>query len=153
MNGATLVIIGDGPERTALETLADDLGVADRIHWAGHRRDVPALLPAFDLYIQPSLHEGMPNTILEAMAAGLPVVATAVGGTPEVVVDGVTGLLVPPRDSNALVEAMAMLLSDQNLRYRMGRAGQERVKGQFSLERMVRQTQALYERLLKIRGV
>jgi glycosyltransferase involved in cell wall biosynthesis len=150
---ASLVIVGDGPEHAALETLAADLGVADRIHWAGHRRDVPILLPAFDLYVQPSLHEGMPNTILEAMASGLPVIATAVGGTPEAVDDGITGLFVPPRTPDALAEAITALLRDPTLRRKMGRAGQERVKGHFSLEQMVRQTQALYERLLKTRGV
>jgi glycosyltransferase involved in cell wall biosynthesis len=153
MDDAALAIVGDGPERAALETLADTLGVAGRIHWTGHRRDVPTLLPAFDLYVQPSLHEGMSNTILEAMAAGLPVVATAVGGTPEVVDDGVTGLLVPPRDPDALAGVIVRLLRDLDLRRKMGRAGQERVRRHFSLEQMVRQTQALYERLLKTRGV
>jgi sugar transferase (PEP-CTERM/EpsH1 system associated) len=153
VDNATLVVIGDGAERTALKALAQDLGVAGRIQWTGHRRDVPTLLPAFDLYVQPSLHEGMPNTILEAMAAGLSVVATAVGGTPEVVDDGITGLLVPPRDPDALAGAITALLRDPSLRHKMGRAGPERVKDHFSLEQMVQQTQALYECLLKTRGV
>jgi sugar transferase (PEP-CTERM/EpsH1 system associated) len=148
VNGATLVVVGDGPERAALEALAGDLGVADRIHWAGHRRDVPHLLPAFDLLAQPSLHEGLPNTVLEAMACGLPVVATAVGGTPEVIVDGLTGLLVPPRDADALAQAMVTLLSNADLRRTMGRAGRERVAQRFTAERMVEQTQRLYGQLL-----
>jgi sugar transferase (PEP-CTERM/EpsH1 system associated) len=148
VNGATLVVVGDGPERAALEALAGDLGVADRIHWAGHRRDVPYLLPAFDLLVQPSLHEGLPNTVLEAMACGLPVVATAVGGTPEVIVDGLTGLLVPPRDADALAQAMVTLLSNADLRRTMGRAGRERVAQRFTAERMVEQTQRLYGQLL-----
>jgi glycosyltransferase involved in cell wall biosynthesis len=143
-----LVIIGDGLERAALEALADDLGVNNRIHWAGHRRDVERLLPAFDLFVQPSLHEGLPNTVLEAMAAGLPVAATSVGGTPEVVVDGATGLLVSPRNPEALAQAITTLLRDSDLRRKMGRAGQERVARHFSVERMVQQTQDLYEQLL-----
>jgi glycosyltransferase involved in cell wall biosynthesis len=150
---AHLVVIGDGPERAALESLAGGLGVAGRVHWVGHRRNVPHLLPAFDLFVQPSLHEGLPNTILEAMAAGLPVVATAVGGTPEVVVDGVTGLLVPPRDPDALAQAIVRLLYTPDLRCRMGQAGRERVAQYFTVERMVEQTERLYERLLVEKGV
>jgi glycosyltransferase involved in cell wall biosynthesis len=148
IDGVHLAVVGDGPERASLEALAGDLDVAERIHWAGHRRDVPRLLPAFDLFVQPSLHEGMPNTILEAMAAGLPVVATAVGGTPEVVVDGVTGLLVPPRDPSGLTEAIASLLRDPGLRRTMGRAGRGRVAERFTVERMIEQTEKVYEQLL-----
>jgi glycosyltransferase involved in cell wall biosynthesis len=151
LSDTILVVIGDGPERAVLETLADDLGVADRIHWAGHRRDVPNLLPAFDLFVQPSLHEGLPNAVLEAMAVGLPVIATAVGGTPEIVVDGVTGLLVPPHDPDVLAKTIVHLLHDLDLRRKMGRAGRERARRGFSLERMVGQTQALYEHLLRER--
>jgi glycosyltransferase involved in cell wall biosynthesis len=143
-----LVIIGDGPQRPTLELLADRLGVADRIHWAGHRPNARNLMPAFDLFVQPSLHEGMPNTILEAMAAALPVVATAVGGTPELVVDGVTGLLVSPKHPDALSEAISAFLDDTDLRYRMGRAGRERVAQHFSVGRMIKETEELYERLL-----
>jgi sugar transferase (PEP-CTERM/EpsH1 system associated) len=152
VDGAHLAVIGDGTERAALEALADSLGVADRVHWAGHRRDVPRLLPAFDLFIQPSVHEGLPNTVLEAMAAGLPVVATAVGGTPEVVLDGIIGLLVPPRDPQALAEAITRLLGVPDLRRKMGRAGRERVERHFSIEETVRQTEALYETLLLEKG-
>jgi glycosyltransferase involved in cell wall biosynthesis len=153
VDGVTLTIVGDGPERAALESVADKLGVAGRIHWIGHRRDVLRLLPAFDLFVQPSLHEGLPNTVLEAMAAGLPVVATAVGGTPEVVVDGVTGLLVPPHDPDALAKGIACLLRDLDLRRKMGRAGRERVKRRFAMKQMVRQTQTLYEHLLRAKRI
>jgi glycosyltransferase involved in cell wall biosynthesis len=147
-----LAIVGDGPERASLAALADDLGVSNRVHWAGHRRDVPRLLPAFDLFVQPSLHEGLSNATLEAMTAGLPVVATAVGGTSEVVVDEVTGFLVPPRDPQALAQGICALLHDSDLRRKMGRAGQARVAQHFSLKHMVEQTQALYERLLETGG-
>jgi glycosyltransferase involved in cell wall biosynthesis len=147
-----LVIVGDGTERAALKVLADDLGVASRIHWAGHRCDVPNLLPAFDLFVQPSLHEGMPNTVLEAMAAGLPVVATAVGGTPDVVVDGVTGFLTAPYDPGGLAEAITNLLHKPDLRRRMGQAGKEHVEQYFGIKETVRQVETLYETLLHRKG-
>ena len=146
--GACLVVVGDGPERAALESLADRLGTTSRIHWAGRRCDVLYLLPAFDLFVQPSLYEGLPNTVLEAMAAGLPVVATAVGGTPEVVVDGVTGLLVPSGDPDALAQAITTLLCNAGLRRTMGQVGQERVVCHFSVAQMVHRTEQLYEELL-----
>ena len=95
-----------------------------------------------------TMQEGLPNTVMEAMAAGLPVVATAVGGTPEVVVDGVTGILVPPRSPDALAEAISTLLQDPDLRRKMGQAGKERVRQCFSVVQMVRTTEALYEELL-----
>jgi glycosyltransferase involved in cell wall biosynthesis len=148
VDGGTLVVIGDGPKRAMLEILASYLGVAGRIHWLGHRRDVPHLLPALDVFVQPSLHEGLPNAVLEAMAAGLPVVATAVGGTPEVVVDGITGLLVPPSDPDTLAQAITILLRDSGLRHKMARAGRERVAKHFAVKRMVEQTEQLYEQLL-----
>jgi len=148
-----LAVIGGGPERASLASLAGSLGVANHIRWTGHRRDVSRCLPAFDLFVQPSLHEGLPNAVLEAMVAGLPVVATAVGGTPEVVVDGVTGLLVPPRDPDALAEAIACLLRDPDLRCKMGQMGRERVAQSFTVERMVEQTERLYERLLVEKGI
>jgi glycosyltransferase involved in cell wall biosynthesis len=153
VDNATLVIVGDGPEHAALGELTGNLGIVDRVHWAGHRRDVPYLLPALDVFVQPSLHEGMPNTVLEAMAAGLPIVATAVGGTPEVVVDGITGLLVPPRDPDRLAEAIVALLRDPNLRRTMGRSGRQRVAENFTVERMVEQTQKMYEQLLTEKGI
>jgi glycosyltransferase involved in cell wall biosynthesis len=149
---AHLAVVGDGPERASLAALADDLGISDRVHWAGFRRDVTCLLSAFDIFVQPSLHEGLPNAVLEAMAAGLPVVATAVGGTPEVVVDEVTGLLVPPRDPQTLAQGVRALLRNSDLRRKMGRAGRARVARYFSLKQMVGQTQALYKRLLETRG-
>jgi glycosyltransferase involved in cell wall biosynthesis len=148
LENVTLVVIGDGAERGALEMLSRELGVAERICWTGYRPDVFRLLPACDVFVQPSRYEGLPTTVMEAMAIGLPVVATAVGGTPEVVVDGVTGLLVPPHDSVALAQAITRLLNDPDLRRAMGQAGRERVEKHFSVEQMVRQTEALYEELL-----
>jgi glycosyltransferase involved in cell wall biosynthesis len=145
--GVWLVVVGDGPERDRLVALTVELGLAGRVCWAGQRRDVSRLLSAFDLFVQPSLHEGLPNAVLEAMAAGLPVVATAVGGTPEAVVDGVTGLLVPPADVEALAQALAGLLADPERRQRLGRAGRQRVAEHFSLAQMVAKTERLYRDL------
>jgi len=148
---AALVVIGDGPQRAALEALAARLGVSHRVSWAGFQQDAVRLLPACDLFVQPSLYEGLPTTVMEAMAAGLPVVATAVGGTPEVVADGVTGLLVPPCDPAALARAITALLRDPEQRRTMGQAGRERVAQHFSAVRMIERTERLYDELLETR--
>jgi glycosyltransferase involved in cell wall biosynthesis len=147
------VIIGDGPERARLMALSDRIELTGRIHFAGQQGDVRPWLAAIDVFALSSDWEGMSNALLEAMAAGLPIVATAVGGTPDVVVDGVTGLLVPPRDSSALAKAIATLVRDPDLRRRMGQAGRERVLQHFSVERMVERTQNLYEQLLSAKGL
>jgi glycosyltransferase involved in cell wall biosynthesis len=121
--------------------------------FAGHRTDVPEILQALDIFVLPSNWEGLPNAVLEAMAAGLPVVATRVGGVPEVVVEGQTGILVPPRDPNALADALLTLLRDPNLRRRMGQAGRQRVQEYFSVDQMVSKTETLYEQLLSEKGL
>jgi len=148
VNGVCAVIIGDGPERARLEALRKQLGLVERVRFVGQQSNVPEWLAAMDLFVLPSDWEGMSNALLEAMAVGLPVVATAVGGTPEVVVDGVTGLLVPPRDPEALAEAIIALLQDRERAEAMGRTGQERVERYFTVERMVQKTEALYEELI-----
>jgi glycosyltransferase involved in cell wall biosynthesis len=124
-----------------------------RVHFVGHQEDILPWLAALDVFVLSSDWEGMSNALLEAMAAGLPVVATAVGGTPEVVVDGVTGLLVPPHDPISLAEAIVRLLDAPDLRRQMGQAGRERVKKRFTVERMVEQTQTLYEHILSAKGL
>ena len=143
-----LLLVGAGSQQRPLESLARRRGLGQRVRFLGHREDVAALLPALDLLALSSHWEGMPNAVLEAMAAGLPVVATAVGGAPEVVVDGVTGLLVPPRDPQALAQAIAGLLSDPERRRRMGRAGRERAAAHFRVEQMVERTERLYRDLI-----
>ena len=149
---AILLLVGGGPQQAALERMSRRLGISEHVRFLGNRADVPALLRGMDVFVLPSLWEGMPNAALEAMAVGLPVVATAVGGTPEVVVDRVTGLLVPPGDPDALAESIARLLYDPDLRYKMGRAGRERVVNHFSVERTVERTTRLYELLLMEKG-
>jgi glycosyltransferase involved in cell wall biosynthesis len=149
MAGAHAVVVGDGPQREAWESLADALGVGERTHFVGYQANVPAWLAACDVFVLPSDWEGMPNAALEAMAAGRPAVATAVGGTPDVVLDGVTGLLVPPRDPAALAQAIQSLLDDPVRARAMGVAGRQRVEQYFSLAAVVAQTVALYDSLLQ----
>lgn len=150
---AHLLIVGDGECRADLERQAQQLGIAGAVTFAGLRDDVPQLLALLDVFVLTSLWEGLPNAVLEAMGAGLPVVATAVGGTPEAVVNGETGLLVPPRDPDALAQAINNLLHMPDLRRKMGQAGRERVAQYFSVECMVKRTEELYQKLLVEKGV
>jgi glycosyltransferase involved in cell wall biosynthesis len=142
-----LVIVGDGQERAALEKLRGDMAHGDRILMLGHRDDVRSLLPGFDVFVNSSISEGISLTLLEAMAACLPIVATRVGGTPEVVEDGETGLLVPPRDPEACAHAVAQLLGAPDRRARMAVAGRARVEQVFSTERMTGAYLELYRQL------
>jgi glycosyltransferase involved in cell wall biosynthesis len=150
---AHLLIVGDGECRVDLGRQVQQRHLAGAVTFTGQRDDVPQLLALMDVFVLASHWEGLPNVVLEAMAAGLPVVATTVGGTPEVVVDGVTGFLVPPRDPEALADAILRLLRDPDLRRRMGEAGRARVAEHFSVEQMVGKTEALYEQLLKEEGL
>ena len=146
-----LLLVGDDPfgdGRRRAEALAAELALGDRAVFAGIRRDVPALLAASDVFVMCSLWEGLGLVFLEAMAAGLPVLATRVSAVPEVVVEGRTGLLVPPSDDRALADAMLALARDPALRARLGAAGRERVAAAFGLERMVDETLAVYAEVL-----
>lgn len=144
---AQAILIGDGPLREELTNRIRALDLGGSVRLLGSRPDVPAILALVDLVAHPSLEEGFPNAVLEAMAAGKPVVATSVGGTPEAVVDGETGLLVPARDSGALAEGMARLLARPAEARGLGEAGRRRVAERFGLEAMVQRHEALYERL------
>jgi glycosyltransferase involved in cell wall biosynthesis len=147
-----VVVLGTGHLQAELAAQAEALGVADRVHLAGHRPDARMLLDAADVFVLPSRHEGMPLVLLEAMDAGLPVVATRVIGSEEVVVDGETGLLVRPRDPAALEAALARLLADDDLRERYGRAGRARFVEGFTSARMAADTLAVYDRVLARAG-
>jgi glycosyltransferase involved in cell wall biosynthesis len=138
-----LVIVGDGAERAALEATAHDIGIASRVKFLGHREDARDLLAACDVYANSSISEGISLTILEAMAAGLPVVATQVGGTPEIVDDS-CGRLVPSRDPAALARTLASLAADFPLRQTLGRAARARVEERFTMDRMVREYRDAY---------
>lgn len=139
-----LVIVGDGPERASLEGLAHRLNLAGSVYFAGHRdkSDTFSLMAGCDLFVLYSTYEGLPHVVLEAMSLGLPVIATVVGGTPEVVRHGETGLLIQ-RNLESLVEAIQRLRSDPALRHRMGQAGQELVQQHFTHAAMVEQTCAV----------
>ena len=144
---AALVIVGDGEERSRLEEIARALGLLGQVHLLGHRDDARDLLPAFDIYANSSTSEGISLTILEAMAAGLPVVATRVGGTPEVVDDRVHGLLVPSRSPGALAGALGALAADPVWCRALGAAGRLAVSERFTIDRMVEHYAQLYLRL------
>ncbi len=146
---AHLVIVGGGPLEAALTAQVGALGIADAVHLLGFRTDVSDLLPLFDLYVLPSRMEGVSLTLLEAMAARLPVVATRVGGNPEVVVDGVTGSLVEPGEPVPLAAALGALLDDRAGRLAMGSRGHERVHERFDMARLVDDHVRLYERLVR----
>ena len=136
-----VLIMGDGPARQELERQAQQLKIDQCITFTGHLRDVRPMLAALDVFVLPSLREGMPFSVLEAMGAGLPVVATTVGGVPEVVDEGETGLLVPPRNASALTQATLALLNDADRRTRMGAAALRKVHSQFTMDRMIENTE------------
>jgi glycosyltransferase involved in cell wall biosynthesis len=154
---ARFLIVGDtNPSDRAywsvLTGLAERLRISDRITFAGQRDDVPNLLRHVSVSVMPSLNEALSNVVLESMAAGAPIVATRVGGTPEAIEDGVTGLLVPPADSCALAGAICRLLADRSLAARLGAAAESSVSERFSMERMVAETERLYRTLLQSRS-
>ena len=145
--GTLLEVVGDGPERGGLEKLAAELGIRGAVRFLGFRRDVPEVMAGFDIFTLCSLSEGTSVTILEAMAAGKPVVATAVGGTPALLNDGVNGFLVPAGDPERLAGALAALVGDGELRGSIGAANREKVQRRYSLQAMVRRYEELYATL------
>jgi glycosyltransferase involved in cell wall biosynthesis len=137
---ARFVIVGDGERRAELEARARALGTAERVIFAGFRDDVDRLLPAFDVFCLSSHLEGLGTSLLDAMCFARPVVATAAGGIPEAVLDGVTGRVVPVRDVRALADALVEVLSHPERREAMGRAGRERFLERFTADAMVEAT-------------
>jgi len=140
-----LVLLGEGPFRQELEQRAQQTGLADGIHFTGFRDNVPDLLAAFDIIAQPSISEGLSIAVLEAMAAGKPVVACDIQGNREVIASGVTGILTPPSDPAALATAMRFLLDNPSVARKLGIAAQADCYRRFSQERMVRQILGLYD--------
>jgi len=147
-----LLVVGDGPLRAELEARARVLGLVGRVRFLGSRRDLGDLLAASDLFVMPSMWEGLPLSLILAMGAELPVVATAVAGIPEVVTDGRTGLLVPPGDAAALGAALARLAGNAEERRRLGAAAREYVVPRFGVDHYVGRMQHLYDRLLTRNG-
>ncbi len=143
-----LLVVGDGHLRSQLEALSASLGLADRVHFLGARRDLGNILSAIDMFVMPSLWEGLPLSMVLAMGASLPVVATRVAGIPEVVKDGETGFLVPPAAPTELGAAMAKLVADPALRQRIGQAARARVLPRFGVDGYLAAVTNLYDRLL-----
>jgi len=148
-----LVMIGDGPLRAEVARVLQDAGLSALAWLPGERSDVPDLMRSLDCFVLPSLAEGISNTILEAMATGLPVIATNVGGNSELIDDGITGQLVPPDDSEAMGAAMFSRFNDATMAQRHGAAARQSALQRFSLDRMVRDYAALYDGLLARRNV
>jgi glycosyltransferase involved in cell wall biosynthesis len=146
---ARFVLVGTGGQETVLRSTAARLGVGGSVNFLGERLDVAALLPTFDVFVLPSLQEGLPNAILEAMAVGLPVVATRTGGVPEVVEDGVTGILIPPGDERALAAALIRVGTDERLRAAHGQRGREVALTRFSIDAEMQSVESVYDRLLR----
>jgi sugar transferase (PEP-CTERM/EpsH1 system associated) len=147
-----LVMVGDGPLRAEAQALLQAAGMGHLAWLPGERADVPDVMRGLDCFVLPSLAEGISNTILEAMAAGLPVVATDVGGNAELVENGMTGYIVPPRDAEAMAACLVAMANDPANAVALGRAGRVRVERHFSLPAMVRAYQNLYDSLLAERS-
>jgi sugar transferase (PEP-CTERM/EpsH1 system associated) len=145
-----LLIVGSGPEESNLRKLVSDLGIADRVYFMGERKDIPEILQAMDVFVLPSIAEGISNTILEAMASGLPVVATDVGGNTEMVVDGKTGAIFGSGDYVHLSALLLEYATAPKIMDAQGRSARERIEERFSLSRMMREYERLYRSVLDV---
>ena len=141
------LVAGEGEELAVLQEEALNLGIQENVKFLGFREDVPSLLRAMDVFLLPSLSEGLPLSVLEALALQKPVVASDVGGIPEVVEDGITGYLVPPKNPQALADKILLLLRNPQLAAEFGKEGRKSVEQAFSLEHMIQEYQSLYEEL------
>jgi len=153
LSGVEVLIVGDGELRDKVEKYVFENGLSEKVLLLGEREDVPEILSNSDIFVLPSRWEGLPFTIIEAMMAGLPVVASKVGGVPELVDDGITGFLVPPGDHLSLAQAIRKLVDDKNLREKMGKLGREKALKLFTVERMLEETARVYEEVLKIKNL
>ena len=150
---AVLCMVGDGPDRHAVENLAGGLGIMRDSLFPGYQEDVGPFFAAFDVFVLPSGNEGTPVTAIEALASGCPVVATRVGGVPDVVTDGEDGFLVDPGDVEGLAASLARLANDPELRARMGGAGRERMRSRYAVDRLIDDVDRLYRELLQQKGI
>ncbi len=143
-----MLVFGEGYLRNQLQTQAEALGIADLVTLAGFREDLDDFVGCFDVFVHPALAEGLGVAALKAAAAGVPVVGFEAGGLGEAVVHDETGILVPPEDAGALREAIGRLLTDEQLRIRLGRAGKKRMQNDFSIATMAEKHIALYESVI-----
>lgn len=146
-----LIIVGDGEEKNKLKEMVKSYGLEERVYLLGIRKDIPDILNASDIFVLSSDWEGNPLSVMEAMAAGKAVIATSVGGVPELIQDKVTGILVPPKDVNALAKAMLMLIKDKTLERELGKRAKEFAEREFDISIMVRKYEDLYESLLELK--
>ena len=144
-----LDLVGSGSSLSSCKALAQSLGIADRVSFLGDRTDVYELLTQYQIFILSTHYEGLLISILEAMRAGLPIVATNVNGVPEEIVHSKTGLLVPPKDVQLLADALSTLIQSPDLRQQMGKAGRQKFLQEFTVERMIAETRTIYEQILK----
>ncbi len=148
---ALYAIVGEGALKDQLVEMVESLDLKDQFVFTGFRHDSEALMKTFDVFCLPSLSEGLSSAILSAMACSLPVIATSVGGIPELVIEGKTGFLVPPNDSDNLAEALKRVLESPKLRSQLGEAGRLRVEKYFTIRRKIERTASLYQILLGVR--
>lgn len=148
-----VLLVGEGPERSALESLGKALGLENQVRFLGHRDDVTSLLAAMDVFVLPSLSEGMSNTLLEAMASGVACVASAVGGNPELISHGSDGFVFASDDTAALTAHLQNLCSDADLRKKLGDAARARMVREFSIQAMIERYETLYRTTLTQAGV
>ncbi|UCE07696.1 MAG: glycosyltransferase [bacterium] len=141
------LLVGEGDAETELKTTISRMGLEDNFHFTGFREDIPELLDLIDIVVLPSLNEGTPNAIMEAMAAAKPIVASAVSGTPELVLDNITGFLVPVKNSDKLAEKILTLLNSKDLRTKMGKRGKQRIVESFAFDDMLDRYEELFNRL------
>ena len=150
-NSIKFAIVGEGVLRNELEEYSQHLRIENKIVFLGERNDIPDLLQSMDIFVMTSLYEGMSNAIMEAMAAGLPVVATEVGGNSELVIDGETGFLCPSNDAMALADRVASLINSEKESERMGENGRKRMLNEFGIEKMIKETENIYMKLFEQR--
>jgi glycosyltransferase involved in cell wall biosynthesis len=150
-NDVHVLLVGDGPERRSLEQLASDLGLGLRTHFAGYQRNPERFLPAMDIFALTSRLEGLPLALLEAWAAGLPIVSSAVGGVPKIVVDGENGMLFPNGDTSALTTALRTVLANPKMAAKMAASGLAIVRQRYSLDRMSNDYETRYRSLIAAR--
>ena len=149
--GVRFLIVGEGPDENRLKKLVKKLNISQNVIFIGLRRDIRDILSITNIFVLPSLIEGLPNVIIEAMLAGKPVIATNIPGNDELVVDQETGLLVHPKDANSLASAIITLLENPEMGKKMGLSGEKRIKKHFSINKTIRKTEELYETLIKIK--
>ena len=140
-----LAFIGEGEEKGLMEKLAKNIGLENRVHFLGFKENPAQYLKAFDIFVFPSLKEGLPYAILEAGLAELPIIASNVGGIPDIITDGEDGILVPPKDVQALSEAIKKVLADKELGQRLGKNASEKIKQHFNFEKMLEKTMDIYK--------